>query len=259
MTNSELTVIEQREVTFYDDELTAVRAGDGQVYVAIRQMCNALGIDQRSQRRRIQRNTILLDGYKGGVIMTPHRGRQRASLLRVDLVPLWLSGIETSRVREEIRPKLERFQREAAKALWEAFQEGRLTADPILEDLLAQDTPEVQAYRLAQGVMKLARNQLLMRAQLDDHEQRLETIETTLADTGRTITPDQAMQISQAVKAIAMVMSKRSGRNEYGGVYGEFYRKFGITSYKLLPANRFEEAMKFLTDWHQDLVGESPF
>ena len=54
-------------------------------------------------------------------------------------------------------------------------------------------------------------------------------------------------------------MSERSGRNEYGGVYGELYRKFGITSYKLMPAKRFQEAMDFLTNWHQSLVGDEPF
>ena len=54
-------------------------------------------------------------------------------------------------------------------------------------------------------------------------------------------------------------LGEESGRNEYGGVYGELYRKFSITSYKLLPANRFQEAMKFLTNWHQSLVGEEPF
>ena len=56
-----------------------------------------------------------------------------------------------------------------------------------------------------------------------------------------------------------MKMSERSGRNEYGGVYGELYRKFAITSYKLLPAKRFQEAMDFLTQWHQSMVGDEPF
>ena len=63
-----------------------------------------------------------------------------------------------NRVKEEIRPKLQRFQREAAKVLWEAFQEGRLTADPTFEDLMAQDTPEAHAVRMAEAVLQLARN-----------------------------------------------------------------------------------------------------
>ena len=259
-----LAVVEQREVTFYEDELIAVRSEDGQVYVAIRQMCSALGLDQRSQRRRIQNHTVLSDGYAGGVIMTPPGpggggGRQQAALLRVDLVPLWLSTIETTRVKEQNRPKMERFQREAAKALWEAFQQGRLTADLDFDALLAADSPEAQAYKMAQAVLQLARNQLLMRAQLTDHENRLETIEAQLGDTGRNVTPDQASQLSQAVKAVALAQGKKTGRNEFGAVYGELYRKFGITSYKMLPARRFEEAMKFLTAWHESLSGTVPF
>jgi len=73
------------------------------------------------------------------------------------------------------------------------------------------------------------------------------------------VTPDQASQISQAVKAVALALGQLTNRNEFGGVYGEFYRKFGITSYKALPAKKFDEALQFLTEWHQSLVGDAPF
>ena len=56
-----------------------------------------------------------------------------------------------------------------------------------------------------------------------------------------------------------MALSKNRGRNKYGGVYGEMWRKFEITSYKELPAARFREAPDWLKEWHQMLVGESPF
>jgi hypothetical protein len=258
----ELTVIEQREVSFYEDELLAVRADDGAVYVAIRQLCDALGVDRRGQVRRIKDHDVLAEGYRrGGLISPPSTsgrggGLQKATFLRVDLVPLWLSGISPNRIKEEVRSKLKRFQREAAKVLWEAFQEGRLTADPVFDELLAQDTPEAQAYKMIQGMLQLARNQLMMRTQLQDHEQRLERIEATLGDPGRAVTPDQASQISQSVKAVAMLLSKRSGSNQYGSVYGELYRRFGITSYKLLPADKFQAAADWLTEWHQTLHGE---
>ena len=260
-----LVVIEQREVEFYGDELIAVRAADGHIYVSVRHLCDALGLDRTAQVRRIRRQEILDEAYKGCAILTPPSkggvggGRQQLGLIRVDVVPLFLTGVSVNSVREEIRPKLARFQREAAKVLWEAFQQGQLTADLDFDALLAQDTPEAQAYRLAQAVLQLARNQLLMRAQLADHEQRLETIESQLGDTGRNVTPDQASQISQAVKAVALALGKKTNRNEFGAVYGELYRKFGITGYKMLPAHRFDEAMKFLTDWHENLGGPLPF
>jgi hypothetical protein len=254
-----LKVIEQREVTFYDDELIAVRGDDGQVYVSIRHMCEALGLARQGQVRRIRDHNILSEGYKGGNVLLPPSpegrggGIQRMGLIRVDLVPLWLSGVRVKVAKEAIRPKLERFQREASKALWEAFQEGRLTADPGFEALLETDTPAVQAYKTFQALTKLARNQILLESRVDEHEERLERIESSLGDPGRAVTPDQASQVSQAVKGVAMILGKRSGRNEYGGVYGELYRREGITSYKLLPAHRFEAVMKWFSDWYKEL------
>ncbi|MFN2169962.1 MAG: phage antirepressor N-terminal domain-containing protein [Candidatus Promineifilaceae bacterium] len=268
-----LTPVEQKTVNFYGDDLLAIRAEDGQVYVSLRHLCEALGLARQGQVRRIRDHKILSEGYQGGNVLlppSPEDGRgggvQRVGMLRVDLVPLWLSGVRVRATKEEIRPKLERFQAEAAKVLWEAFQEGRLTVDPSFSELLESDSPAAQAYRLARAMMELARNQLLLEARLDtyddrflEHEQRLEGIEAALGAPDRFVTPDQASQISQAVKTVAMKLSKQSGRNEYGGVYGELYRKFGITSYKQLPAAKFDEAMGWLNEWRESVEGEVPF
>lgn len=120
--------------------------------------------------------------------------------------------------------KVKHFQCEAAKIWGSAFQEGRLTADPLFEDLLQQDTPEVQAYKLIQGMLQLARNQILLKSRLDDHEQRLEAIESQLAAPAHTISQSQAMQLSQAVKAVAFEYGKQTKRNEHPAIYGEMYR-----------------------------------
>ncbi len=257
MTDKALQPIEQKQVDFYGDELTAVRAEDGQVYVSIRHMCQALELNTQAQTRRVRRQPILADGYKGVAMMATPGGRQRTSVLRVDLVPLWLSGIDTSRVKEEIRPKLERFQRKAAAVLWEAFQDGRLTADPIFDDLLAQDTPEVQAYKMIQGMLRLARTQILLKAQITDHGQRLEAIEAQLGDPHAHITTEQAHNISQSVRAVGMAWSKKTKGNEYGRTYGEFYRKFGISAYRELPAAKYDKAMAWLNNWLQELTDDA--
>jgi hypothetical protein len=62
-----------------------------------------------------------------------------------------------------------------------------------------------------------------------DLRRRVTVIEQKLSP-GQAVTDDQASQISQAVKAVALALGKQSGRNEFGAVYGELYRKFGITS-----------------------------
>lgn len=261
-----LQAVEQKTVLFLSDELIAIRAADGHIYVSVRHLCHALGLDAQGQMRRITRQTILDEGFKGVDNLSTPGGHQSAYVLRVDLIPLWLSGIRTSAVKEEIRSKLEHYQREAAKVLWEAFQAGRLTADFTLDELLVRDTPAAQAYKIAAAIMKMAQQQLFLEAQigsqamkLADHEQRLEQIEATLGDVGRFISTTQASQISQAVKAIAMEMGKQSKRNEYGGVYGELYRRYQIPEYRMLPASKFEDAMKWLRDWYQSLTGTVVF
>ena len=258
MTDKELQPIDQRQVDFYGDELTAVRLADGSIYVSIRHMCDALGVDAQAQTRRINRHTILNDGFMVAKMATI-KGDRPANWLRADLVPLWLSGVSTKSVDDDARPKLERFQREAAKVLWEAFQDGRLTADPAFDDLLLSDHPTAQAYRMARAVMTMARQQLLIESRISDHDQRLEAIEAQLGDSKRKITPAQATNISQAVKAVAMALSKASGRNEYGGVYGELYRRYEVPGYRELPAGKYDDALTWLNEWLQSVTGEVPF
>ncbi len=262
--NRSLQVVEQRIVEFYEDQLVAIRANDGHIYVSLRHLCTALGIDIQAQTRRIRRQSVLERGFDQMPMMTPSRGEQQTYVLRVDLVPLFLSGISTKAVSEAVRPKLEQFQDEAARVLWEAFQEGRLTSDTPFGELLSQlDNEAVQAYKIAQAVMKLAQNQILMEARLtgrlDDYEQRLESIEAQVQTPNDTITEEQAMQISQAVKAVAHELGKMTKRNEYGGGYGELYRRYNINSYKILPKNKFEDALSWLNEWLQSLISDSPF
>jgi hypothetical protein len=194
-----------------------------------------------------------------GSIMTPERGRQEAGLLRVDLVPLWLTGLRIKSVKPEIQDRLERYQKEAAKVLWEAFQEGRLTTDTTFDELLHEDTDAVQAYKMAQAVVRLARSQVLLEARVSTVESRLETVEAVLGDPERHITPDQATAVSQAVKAVAMQMSKRSKRNEYGGVYGELYRRYRIPTYRELPVSKYDDAIKWLGEWLESLTDDVAF
>ena len=261
--DNKITVVEQKTIDFYDDNLIAVRAEDGQVYVSLRHMCEAIGIARQSQARRIRDNHVLSKGYTGGTIMVPPGlrgggGRQQAGLLRVDLVPLWLSGIDVKRVRDDVRPKLEKYQEEVAKVLWEAFQSGRLSTGPSVDELLEKDSPAVRAYKVARAIADLALNQVVLESRLDDYESRLSVIEATLGDSERHISAEQAMNISQAVKAIALELGSRSRRNEFQGVYNELYRRYKIPVYRELPASKFEEAMNFLRDWYSSLVDTEP-
>ncbi|MCA9933352.1 MAG: ORF6C domain-containing protein [Anaerolineales bacterium] len=59
---------------------------------------------------------------------------------------------------------------------------------------------------------------------------------------------------------MTIALGKQTKRNEFGAVYGEMYRKFGICSYKLLPAHQFQKVMHWLAEWYQSITDEAlPF
>lgn len=272
-----LTPIEQKTVLFYEDEITAViteKDGRRQVYIPVRPICDRLGLDWSAQLQRLRRDMIL-SKEMSGVVVTPTPLSKFANPQDMICIPLeflqgWLFGVNASRVKEEIRPTLLQYQRECYRVLYEATQEGRLSTTPDVDfdDLLAQaSTDTADAYRLAVAIVKLARNQVIIEAQigqhgrtLADHAERLETIEASLNNPDRHITKEQAARISQAVRAIGHVMSERSGRSEYGSIYGEFYRRFETPSYAALPANKYEDAIRWLNAWYQRLTNQDiPF
>ena len=266
-----LVPIDEKQVEFYGDELTAVLVDIedvSQIYVPVKPISDALGLDWSAQYRRIQRDQVLSEESHLIAItaIKPERGRPDTLCLPLKFIPGWLFGVQVSRVKEELRDKVLRYRRECYDVLAEAFVEGRLTTDPSFHELLETNTPAVQAYKVLQQLTRLARSQVLLEARIGAHEtiigdldRRLELVEDILGDEGRHVTPDQARQISQAVKSVAMKLSLASGRNEYGGVYGELYRRFGITSYKQLPAARFDEAMSWLNEWRESIESGTPF
>lgn len=262
MSDKALVPLEQKQVVFYEDEITAVLVemdGKPQVLVPLRPIIERLGLSFSSQRNRINRDPVLSTESRIVFVMNTNQsgGNPNVLCLPLKFIPGFLFGISADRVRPDLREKVILYQRECYEVLAEAFREGRLTVDPSFTELLRTESPAVQAYKTALAIVEIARQQVIMEARLYDHEQRLEWIEAQLGDQSRTITEEQAVQISQAVKAIGMVWSKQEKKNQYGAVYGRFYQQFEITSYKLLPSRRFKEAMSWLTGWYVELAGSS--
>jgi len=269
-----LTPVEEKKVDVYGDEVPAVlvqldEAGQPVVYVPVRPICDYLGVAWSAQRLRINRDPVLSETTER-VIVTITDSRQTMGremlCLPLDYLNGWLFGINANRVKSDVRQRLIRYQRDCYRILADAFLQRSPAAEQSTNATLLQVREMGLAIaRMAEEQMEFDRRLNLTEDKVDetavvvgDLTQRIVTLEERVSP-GEAITDEQASQISQAVKAVAIVLTKQSGSNQFGAVYGELYRKFGITSYKLLPAGRFQEAMDYLTDWHQSLVGDEPF
>lgn len=265
-----LQPIEEQTVLFYDDEITVVivdTPGDPGIYVPIRPICDYLGIDWSSQRRRIVNDPVLSKRSRSvAVTATEAGGKREMTCIPLDYLNGWLFGVSANRIKDDdVRNRVIKYQDECYQVLARAFSKKEQPPSAAASTL-------IQVREMGRAIMQMAEEQIEFERRLLTTEGRLEKAAVVYGDLtkrveiieqrmgpGQPVTEDQASQISQAVKAIAMTLSKTSGTNQYGSVYGELYRKFGITSYKQLPARKFNEAIEFLTEWNNLLVGDEPF
>lgn len=270
--------LQPRYVPFYGDDLVAVQQSDGTIFVVFARVCDALGMRTPAQARRIRAHAVLQNGLTLLSIQT-EGGPQALQCLRLDLVPLWLSGVHASRVKEALRPKLERYQAEAAEVLWQAFKpqilietEDSIGASDSTAIVHLQQIAEMgrAITQMAEQQMEVQRKQLALdgrihaAARIIKHVQgqvetvvgdlatvhvRLGMLEGQLQPAG-TITEAQAAEISNRVKALAEVLtSKDSSKNHYQGIFAELYRRFNVSSYKLVRQNQYLDVLQFLDAW----------
>lgn len=110
-------------VDFHGHSLTVVTTASGEHLVAMKPICEAIGLDWKSQYSRIQRNQVLKEGMV--VMTTPSAGGdQETTCLPLDYLNGWLFGVDASRVRPEIRERLVQYQRECFAALAAYWQQG---------------------------------------------------------------------------------------------------------------------------------------
>jgi hypothetical protein len=70
------------------------------------------------------------------------------------------------------------------------------------------------------------------------------------------ISEQQAAEVALAVKNVGRALSERGTKPGYSQVYGEMYRCYGISSYKNLPQDKYEEVLAWLRSWHEEMLWE---
>jgi P22_AR N-terminal domain/ORF6C domain len=258
-----------RAVTFQGDELVAVQREDGTIYALFARLCDNLGLNQQAQARRVQRHSVLREGLTALTVAT-EGGPQTAQFLRLDLLPLWLSGVQAERVRQEVREKLVRYQRDAAQVLWQAFRQQILVEHPpavVDSAALAQLQQIAEMGRaitaMAEQQMDLQRQQQVLGTRLDRAgqvvrgiQQHMGAIEVRLGvledrvHPAALISEPQANEVSLRVKALAELLTTMdTGKVHYQTIFAELYRRFGVSSYKIIRQEQYVSVLAFLESW----------
>jgi hypothetical protein len=258
--------LQPKTVPFYGDELVAVEAADGAIYLHFAKACENLGMARRGQVTRVERHAVLREGLVTLTIQTTG-GPQDVQCLRVDLLPLWLAGIQASRVKAELQDKLIRYQAEAAHVLWRAFR-AQIIVEPSTQPSDESATSIAHLERIieqSRAMQRMAEEQIALIRRVDiaarivkglqgdvaDIQVRLGVLEQVVRP-GAPISKAQAAEISQKVKALAELLTgMEKGKNFYQGIFGELYRRFLVSSYTDIPQELFADVLAFLDDWRR--------
>jgi hypothetical protein len=265
MTAEEAALVPVREqsVDFYGDPIPVAEGPDGQLYVPLRPLCEFLGLNWSGQFLRVRRDSVLAPAVGVCVMQTPG-GEQRLQCLPLELLPGWLFTISTNRVKPELREKIARYRRECFRVLWDHFKADILPTPPT-----AGLTGAALAVENARAILHLAEQQFALEQEIAavrgkheamadylrpfvlDTRQRLTALELSLS-AGATISEAQAAELALAVKNVGQRLAATGDKAGYQKVYGELYRREGISSYKSLPAARYADVLAWLRQWYDE-------
>lgn len=176
----------QRTVLFYGDEVIAVQDMESQaIYLPITRMCDNLSIERYRQAKRIREHPVLSQGVVTLSIETAG-GMQEAQCLRLDLLPLWLAGVNANRVGEHIREKLIRYQTEVAGVLWSAFKQQIL---PDSTDL-PTNTQDSTSLQQLQQIAEMGRAITAMAEQQIELQRQQQALNTRIDRAGQIVRGD---------------------------------------------------------------------
>lgn len=136
-------------IPFHGLSLSAILV-EGVPVVAIRPICDSLGLNWSGQYRRLKRDPEL----KSTVVMmatVAEDGKARQTVcLPLDRLNGWLFGVDVARVREDLRERMNWYRRECYAVLARHFGLSRPPAD-VHARLIEAERAEAKSFAVAQA------------------------------------------------------------------------------------------------------------
>jgi hypothetical protein len=133
-------------IVFHGQEIPCVQNEAGEVFVAVKTICEAIGLDYERAKRNIKEHPVLSGGMSVQTYPTTS-GVQEMVCLNLDYLHGWLFSISVNHVRKEIRPKLLTYQRECYKVLKDHFS-GNKKSEGVNYEMQVAAFQALQARRV---------------------------------------------------------------------------------------------------------------
>jgi len=271
--------VEQRIIPFEGDDLAAARASGGEIYLSIPGVCRALGLDHRSQLRRMQASRVIARGMRRIELQTS-KGLRKTNCLTLRKVALWLASVETARmVDPHAIAKIERYQEDLEPFALAVFLKtfGAPHGSPAVQPddgalVMMPDNVQGVELFLEEHIRMLLDEHLLpqLHRRFDEQALQLEQIlgllvdlvgvqndivarqEATEADVARLdertqgLNPKHKRAIKDKIDLMVAASKHQATPLTYVFLYGRLKHKFNVTKYDEISDSRFTEVVAFL-------------
>jgi len=246
----------ERKLLFRDKEIVTADLRDGRGYVTVRSLCEAFGLDQRSQRKRLMRQQGYFEPYTATIMITTPGGPQPTLCLMASMVPVFLTGVELDRVTNpQAREMLRAFLDEAHIVLAEHFGISERGEIQFLRESVARMVAEQELFE----------EQLLKKVDAElaeirrSHEDKVQQIRTAFGNLRQQVTrleemsgprarlsPEQMGQLRQTVTTLGTLLQQRSVARPYPGIYMDITRLTGVSRTEDIRQEDFGRVIEFL-------------
>jgi len=258
----------ERTLLFRDQEISTADLKDGKGYVSLRSLCQAFGLDQRAQRKRLMRQQGYFEPYTATILMTTPGGPQPSLCLMASAVPLFLTGVELERVQnEDTRALLKAFLDESHTVLAEHFGISERGELQFLRESVARMVAEQEVFEenLSKKVeaelaeMRRAHDAKVqqIRDAFGDLRQQVTHLESVAGPKAR-LTPEQLGQLRQVIAVLGTLMQEHGVAKPYPGIYMDITRLTGVSRSEDIRQEDFASVIEFLEKQVQSLSKPGP-
>lgn len=269
---------EQEVIPFYDHSIVAVRRDDGRIVVTLPSLCAGMNLNTQAQVRRAER-TEALAGQIAYPWLETEYGPQEQPALVLDVLPGWLMGVDTKRLKGEAHDTVLAYQREAYAVLYQHFA-TRALALPAPQAAIAAN-PQIagEVTALAEqidtlnGTINLMREHLEALLGLPGQVAEIQGIVESLAERqGNTdtrlaavdartkrLTPAHTRAVQEQINRMVRTTASSPIPLTHMVIYGRLKTRFQVGSYKEVDDAHFDELMAWLQNALDDATnGQAP-